>query len=68
MNKEKIKEIFFDLNQKLPNIEKESELIKLRESFSIEVSGTGCSQCKINAAKRKYRVLIDNLIKEDIIN
>lgn len=60
----KIKENFLDLNQDLVESFIKDKLINLRNDFKSEVSGPGCTPCKMNAAKRKYSVLIDQLINE----
>lgn len=56
---------FFDLNVDLIDSNIKVHLITLRNNFQVEVGGPGCTPCKINAAKSKYKILINNLINQD---
>ena len=66
----KIKDNFFDLGQELVDSKIKTLLEPIREDFKIEIGGPGCTPCKMNAAKRKYGVIIDNLMaqSEQIVN
>jgi len=67
-----IKENFFKVEEELIESSIKEQLINLRKNFKIEIGGPGCTPCKMNAARKKYNVMIDNIInnlrEDDIIN
>lgn len=60
-----IKNNFFDLGKDLIDSKIKNLLIPIREDFKIEIGGPGCTPCKMNAARKKYTSIIDNIIKQN---
>ena len=64
METHKIKQNFFDLNQDLIDSPIREKLISIRDNFKSEVGGPGCTPCKMNAAKRKYDHIIEQMMED----
>lgn len=56
---------FFNLNEDLQDSIFKEELTRLREDYKKEISGSGggCSACRLNAIKKKYGRLVQEILE-----